>query len=168
MEVIITERAALKVVGMQIRTTMKENKIPQLWNDFLAREDEISEIVVPECSLGICLNEGISHFDENTEFSYLACKVLKTGCMIPQGMVFRNIPTCLSAVFTHKGSLDNLGETYDYIYNTWFEESDYELAEGDEIEWYDSRFKFGDPESKMDIHIPIKKILPRSHEDTKD
>ena len=40
------------------------------------------------------------------------------------------------------------------------EESDYELAEGDEIEWYDSRFKFGDPESEMDIHIPIKKNLP--------
>jgi len=158
MDVIITERTALKVVGMLIRTTMKENKIPQLWNDFLAREDEISEIVVPECSLGICLNEGISDFDENTEFSYLACKVLKTGCMIPQGMVSMNIPACLCAVFTHRGSLDNLSETYDYIYNTWLEESDYELAEEDEIEWYDSRFKFGNPESEMDIHIPIKKI----------
>ncbi len=168
MDVIITERAELKVVGMLIKTTMKENKIPQLWNDFLAREDEISDFVVPECSLGICLNEGISDFDENTEFSYLACKVLKTGYTIPQGMVFRDIPACLCAVFTHKGSLDNLSETYDYIYNTWLEKSDYELAEGEEIEWYDSRFKFGDPESEMDIHIPIKKTLPRSHEDTKD
>ena len=79
MEVIITERAALKVVGMIIRTTVKENKIPQLWNDFLATEDEISEFVVPECSLGICINEGISDFDENTEFAQHPWKHIVSG-----------------------------------------------------------------------------------------
>ncbi|RLC58612.1 MAG: hypothetical protein DRH89_00625 [Candidatus Cloacimonadota bacterium] len=62
------------------------------------------------------------------------------------------------AVFTHEGSLDNLSETYKYIYEEWLPKSGYELADGDEVEWYDSRFKYDSADSQMDIHIPIKKI----------
>ncbi len=157
MKVIITERKPLKVVGMKIHTSIKENRIPQLWNDFIVRMDELEKVAVPDCSLGICLNETGTEFHEDSEFDYLACKVVKDDSVIPIGMEYREIPGQLVAVFTHSGSLETLSETYDYIYNEWLPESEYKLIATDEIEWYDSRFKFGEKDSQMDIHIPISK-----------
>ncbi len=156
MEVVIVEREPLKVVGMKIRTTVEENKIPELWNKFIPRMIELDEVAVPECSLGICLYEG-EDFDESGSFSYLAGVVVKDDSIIPEGMIYHEIPKTTVAVFTHTGSLDELHETYDYIYNEWLPASGYDLAEADELEWYDSRFKFGEEDSQMDIHIPIKK-----------
>ncbi len=157
MEVIITEREALKVVGMKIHTSIKENRIPQLWNDFIARMDELDKVAVPDCSLGICLNETGSEFQEGSMFYYLVCKVVKDDSIIPHGMEYRELPAQLVAVFTHLGSLETLSETYDFIYDKWLPESEYKMIFADEIEWYDSRFKFGEKESQMDIHIPIIK-----------
>ena len=157
MKVIITEREPLKVVGMKIHTTIKENRIPQLWTDFIARMDELNKVSVPDCSLGICLSETVSEFHKDSEFDYLACKVVKDDSVIPSGMEYREIPAQLVAVFTHSGSLETLSETYDYIYDEWLPDSEYKLIAADEIEWYDSRFKFGEEDSQMDIHIPITK-----------
>ena len=157
MEVIITERGALKVVGMKIHTNIEENRIPQLWNDFIARMDELDKIAVPDCSLGICLNETGSEFQEDSMFYYMVCKVVKDDRVIPSGMEYHEISSQLVAVFTHLGSLDTLSETYDYIYDKWLPESEYKLFTADEIEWYDSRFKFGEKDSQIDIHIPIIK-----------
>lgn len=157
MKVIITERELLKVVGMKIRTNIKENLIPQLWIDFIARMEELDEIAVPNCSLGVCLYEANIEHEETEMFDYLVCKVVKNDSLIPSGMVYHEIPAQLVAVFTHLGSLDTLGDTYDYIYNKWLPQSEYKIVEADEVEWYDSRFKYGEKESQMDIHIPISK-----------
>lgn len=164
MKVLITEREALNVVGMKIRTNVEEDRIPKLWNDFIARMEELQEVAVPDCSLGICINE-VEEFSENAMFDYLVCKVVKDDSIIPPGMIFRHIKPQLVAVFTHTGSLDTLGETYDYIYNKWLPESDYQIASADEVEWYDTRFKYGEGDSQMDIHIPIEK---KEIEDTID
>ena len=157
MEVIITERVALKVVGMKIHTSMKENRIPQLWEEFIKRMGELDTVAVPECSLGVCLNEIDSEFQEDSKFDYLVCRVVKDDSIVPAGMKYHEIPAQLIAVFTHKGSLEMLGDTYDYIYNVWLPESEYKIIAADEIEWYDSRFKYGEEDSQIDIHIPITK-----------
>ena len=64
------------------------------------------------------------------------------------------------AVFAHKGSLDKLGETYDFIYNEWVKNGEYELISDYDFEYYDERFNhkdMNDPESTMFIYIPVKK-----------
>ena len=154
MNVLITRRQPLNVVGMLIRTNLQENRIRELWTEFIARMDELQETAVPECSLGICSTiEGEE--DENC-FEYMAARVVKDDSVIPSGMIFRRLPEQEVAVFTHQGSLDTLGETYDYIYHEWLPASGYEIAEADEIEWYDRRFKYEQKDSEMDVHIPIK------------
>ena len=157
MKVIITEREMLRVVGMKIHTNIEENRISQLWSDFIDRMNELDKIAVPDCSLGICLNDTGIELDENSKFDYLVCKVVKDDSIIPEGMEYHEIPKQLVAVFTHMGSLETLSETYNYIYDKWLLESEYKLIAADEIEWYDSRFKFGEKDSQMDIHIPISK-----------
>ena len=155
--VIITQRKPLKVIGMLIRTNMLENKIPKLWDEFIGRMEELNEIAVPECTLGICLAVAVDDISDNTDFGYIAGRVVKNNSFIPDGMIYHELLEQEVAVFTHVGSLDNLSETYNYIYEEWLPESGYELADGDEVEWYDSRFKYDSADSQMDIHIPIKK-----------
>lgn len=167
MEVIITEREELKVVGMIVQTSVNENKIPDLWNEFIPRLVELETISVPDCTLGICLyNE--EEFQEGDSFAYMAAVVVKDDSIIPQGMEFRIIPKTKVAVFTHEGSLDLLGETYSYIYDEWLPASGYDIADSDELEWYDSRFIFGEDDSQMDIHIPIKDAVDDLSDDEID
>jgi predicted transcriptional regulator YdeE len=43
------------------------------------------------------------------------------------------------------------------IYNDWIPQSAYERLAADDFELYDERFKFGEPDSVMEIWVPIKK-----------
>jgi len=153
MKVLVTRRSALRVVGMQITTTVEENKIAELWNEFISRMPELDEVAVPDCSLGICCPVVGA---ENGEFEYMAARVVKDDSVVPEGMVFKILPERDVAVFTHEGTVENLSETYDYIYNEWLPAHDFEVDIAEEVEWYDSRYKYDDPHSEMDIHIPLR------------
>ena len=75
---------------------------------------------------------------------------------IPEGMTYKNIPAHKYAKFTHKGKLDKLGETYNYIYQNWLPKSEYKHdGKAIELEWYDNRFKVDSDESEFDIYISI-------------
>ena len=66
-------------------------------------------------------------------------------------------PTQKYAVFTHKGSVDKILETYQAIYAVWQPKSGYELIKAPDFEYYDERFDPDNPEaSELDIYIPIK------------
>lgn len=158
MNVLITQRPALKCIGMQIETSTAETAVPQLWETFIARMHEIDEIAVPNCSLGICLRDSIREDGDETRFTFLAARVVKNFDILPPDMVSYEIPKTLVAVFTHKGSLETLSETYDYIYEQWLPESGYQLADGDELEWYDARYDYDSEDSEMDIHIPVRQV----------
>jgi AraC family transcriptional regulator len=158
MNVLITRREPLKVIGMQIKTTLEENRIQDLWAEFITRMPELDDVAVPECSLGICTFT--DNDDDEDAFVYMAARVVKNNSLIPAEMSFRELPAQEVAVFTHEGSLDNLSDSYDYIYNEWLPKSEYEIADADEIEWYDRRFNFGKADSQMDIHIPIRAKEP--------
>lgn len=70
-------------------------------------------------------------------------------------MITCNYPESRYAVFSHKGSSENLEDTYRYIYGTYFPKSKLKLAEEADFELYDERFN-DDNDSEMNIYIPIK------------
>jgi AraC family transcriptional regulator len=151
----IVEKDAMTVIGLPCLTTLKENKIPQLWNKFNQRKQEIKQRVDQHIVMGI------SEFSSNpydNPFTYLACVPVKEVLDIPKGMVTKTIPSMKYVVTTHKGRLDTLGDTFDYIYAIWLPKSDYELAEAHDFEIYDERFLGPDHEqSEVDVYIPIIK-----------
>lgn len=76
---------------------------------------------------------GVGHDDpeitEEAKVRYDAC-VLRTEGLEPEGEVGAQvIPGGPHARFTHVGDLNNLGDTYDYIYSKWYPESGKTLAE---------------------------------------
>lgn len=155
----IMNREPMRVIGMKIKTNTEELKVPDLWNRFFKRMAEIEDYVVSECSLGVCIGDSFDEKKNITHFEYLACQVIKKEIVdIPSGMVIHTIPGGLYAIFTHQGSVENLSDSYRYIYDEWLEESVYELDERDQFEWYDRRFNFREEDSELDIHIPIRPL----------
>lgn len=150
----IVYKDSFTAVGMECITTQDDNNInftiPKLWSSFNPRAGEIKDR--RGGALGLCISEG---FDD-CHFSYMACCEVNRVESIPEGMIARTVPACKYLVFTHKGSVDKLGETYDFIYGRYLPNSSYEVQAMIDFELYDERFKPDSPDSEMDIYIPIK------------
>jgi len=67
------------------------------------------------------------------------------------------IPSGKYAVFTHKGKVDDLRITYDYIFGTWIFKTDLKLYTRDDFELYGEKFLGRENEdSIIKIYIPVK------------
>jgi AraC family transcriptional regulator len=53
--------------------------------------------------------------------------------------------------------LEAFEQTMMYIYGTWLPSSGMKLRHAPDIEWYDERFKMNQPDSEVDVYIPISR-----------
>jgi len=147
-------KPAMTVVGLSYVGKNESNEIPQLWGQWNARAGEIKNRT-GYCAYGACFAA-----PENAgegEFEYMACMEVTEVADTPDGMLVRQIPAHKYAVFTHKGKLHNLPETYKYIYETWLPQSGVELHEDKfDMELYDERFIVDADEAEFDILVAIK------------
>jgi AraC family transcriptional regulator len=87
----------------------------------------------------------------------VACFEVSEPVDVPDGMVVREVLAHKYAVFTHHGKLDNLHETYKYIYETWVPGSGLALTSPHfDIELYGDHFMFDSDDSAFDIYVAIE------------
>lgn len=148
----------VKVIGIKGKTALDNNVLPDLWSDFNKNISKIINKSTPLKAYGICENDKPSNqFGENIEYSEIVGVEVTSFEHIPEGMVTKVIQKGKYAVFTHKGSLQKLQETYEYIWGTWIPFSKVELDIRDDFEIYDERFRGANNSlSEIDIYIPIK------------
>ena len=151
------------VVGIEGKSSMKNNRIPQYWETFLPREKEVTSIVKPGTNYGFCFveEEAETEMNDDTEFTVLIGDAVSDFSNIPNGMVYRKIPAAEYAVFTHKGKFfpDGLPRSYGYIYSKWFPNSQYKADSSFNFEYYEhGRFKGVDvDDTEIDIYVPLIK-----------
>lgn len=161
----IVEREKMLLVGLECITCVKDNVendvIPKLWGDFNSRMREIENQTGKREAIGFCGEVKNYNPDmkmgEDIEFRYLAGVEVTTINSIPEGMNAIEVPKQKYIVFTHKGALDTLGQTYKTIYTKTFPETGFIPDKAFDFELYDERFISPiDPKTEMDIYIPIK------------
>lgn len=163
MKPIIKNIEEIKMIGMKkkfisVLSTEKNNHIviPELWDQYLKNENKI-KYKKSSTRIGICMplndNEVKSHSDECL---YLAGTEVTNIEDVPKDMVAQIVPAGNYAIFTHKGSLDQIGYTINYIYGSWLPKSGRKLREAPDLEVYDERFNFDSTNSEVDIYIPIE------------
>jgi AraC family transcriptional regulator len=162
MEPEFVTRDEFKVVGMQCIGRNQSGEFGRLWESFLPRMGEIKSGSRAGACYGVCScgpecepENGICKCGE-VGFSYMACVEVSDTDRIPAGMVDKTIPAAKYAVFTHRGSLDKLGDTYSYIYQTWLKDSGCQLSGSLCFELYDERFDPAGANSELDIYLPVK------------
>lgn len=131
--------------------------IPKLWSDYVPRISEIPHRINPQISYGVCAKppEGCGS-NRPDECYYIAGSEVSRIDTLPPGMTSMKISAGRYAVFTHRGKLDTLGHTMNYIYGNWLPTSGIELRDAPDLEIYDKRFKPHSEDSEMDIWIPVK------------
>jgi predicted transcriptional regulator YdeE/DNA-binding transcriptional MerR regulator len=153
-------KPAMTVVGMPYLGKVDDlgpsfnPHIAEMWGQFMSRYKEIKNIT-GQCNYGACFSapEG----GAPGEFEYVACFEVTEVSDVPEGMVVRQIPPYRYAVFTHKGKLHNLGETYKYIYETGLPQAGVEPhPDKFDMELYDDRFISDSDESEFDILVALK------------
>ncbi len=147
------------LAGIEVSTnTAKDRNISKAWKGLQEVCSNISGLVEHGPAYGLELYEpGAEHRDGT--FTYLASIEVAAGAALPHGVTTRHIPGGRYAVFTHRGSTEMLGETFGYIYSEWLPASGETLRDierhGFDLEFYDSRYKEGNPDSELDIYVPL-------------
>lgn len=148
----IVKKSAFKVVGMEWHSIKSQGSIPDMWERFNMREHEIRNKVKPDVAYGICIT------DHEQEFSYVAGFEVHTE-EIPDGMISLAVPEQTYAVFSHRGKLDGIGKTMNWVYGNWLPQSGLQPVLGMDFELYDERFLGTDNDAtEIDLYVPIHEI----------
>lgn len=164
MEPKLVTREELLLVGLELHgleildspnrdSDAQSQRISEMWGRFNARRGEIAHLSEEAASLGVCIPTG-----GGVGLSYMAAVPVTAVAQVPEGMVARTLPAGRYAVFTHKGAVEKMSDTFAYIYGTWMPgQKELEPRHAPDFEYYDLRFDPEHPEtSEVDIYIPIK------------
>lgn len=149
MEPNIVSKPTFTIVGMKYRGKPKGDEIPALWRKFIPRIREIKYLTPSDESYGV-----MDNYDEKTgQFDYVSAAEVSKVVDVPEGMMSWDIPANKYAVLEFKFS--EIQQAFQNIYR-WIPESGNERAPGPEFEYYSPEFDPDNPDSLMQIYIPIK------------
>lgn len=156
----IVELPPIKVVGIRGETTLSDNQLPLLWERFRSLLPDIPHITPNGRMFGICeaCHENTLYIMNNEVlFTEVAAVEVDSFDALSDGLVSKELPGGRYAVFTHKGTLRTLIQTFEYIWGTWFLTTNEELDWREDFELYDERFLgYDHPDSEIDLYIPIR------------
>ncbi len=155
----IVELPEIKVAGLRGETTLRDNRFRELWERANAMFGQIPNRIPNGRGFGICeacLNNTLYTMNKDVLFSEVAGIEVSSFDGLPETFVRKTIPVGRYAVFTHRGTLTKLPQTFDYIWGTWFLTTKEEMDSREDFEMYDSRYLgYGHPDSEVDLFIPV-------------
>ena len=152
------EQPELLLVGMQTHCfgieSHKNNiarKLPALWAAFLERLGEVPDTVAGHC-YGV-----VSPRHENAdELVYLAAIAVRREAAVPPGMLLRRVAGGRYARFTHRGRVERVDQTVNYIYGNWLARSGLRHRYAADIEFYGADYHPTAESSVIRYAIPVE------------
>jgi len=148
MSIKIVERPALTLVGMLIKTKPMSPEIPALWPKFVSRIDEIDNALEPRVSYGVMWSG-----ETMDVLHYMAAISVSKSGRIPDGMAPLTLAAGKYASFSYP--LSGLGKGFGEIFNRLLQSSAYVQAKAPFFERYDEAFDPGNPQSMIEICLPV-------------
>jgi predicted transcriptional regulator YdeE len=118
MEVEIKKRPAFTVMGMKDRGKKPIDFIPNLFDKFYKRYDEIKEKIKSKTTYGISYNKNKT----NKEFSFLVAYEIDIGTKVPEGLITYTIPELTYVVVNC--TIPTLNEAWNFA-GKWIAENGY-------------------------------------------
>lgn len=141
----------LLIAGLGGRFTQDTTDgIPELWEKFIPHLGKIPG-QKNEVTFGVCCNA-----DGKGGFEYIAGVEISKLDDLPEQYRWIEVQPQDYAVFEHKGSLDQLPETFQYIWKTWLPQSGREAADAPEFERYSDDFNPKLHTGTLEIWLPLK------------
>lgn len=152
----IEELSPKKVIYKRVKADYYSNEIEKLWDKFFEETQSLIDIN-KAMSFGIIWDE--PKLSEKITFDYDACLVLENDIkIVDQKFKIKTIPTQKYAVFTHFGSYNSIGSTYDKIFNNWIINTKKEVSEMPFLEFYTKHesHTVNINEYETEIYVPLK------------
>ena len=157
MEPRIERLAEKKLVGMRITTSLSNNKIFELWSNFMPRRKEIHNCIGTDLySIQIYDPLFFNNFNPNTEFEIWATIEVTDFETVPEEMEPYTLKGGLYAIFLYRGAASAATPTFQYILGTWLPNSVYSLDDRPHFEVMGEKYRNDDPTSEEEIWTPIK------------
>lgn len=155
----IVELDKITVAGIRGKTSTLDNVLADLWNRLFEICSQIPASLEAR-RFGICETDRTKTYiskDGNVAFSEIVGIEVDGLGQLPEGVDTKIIPGGRYAVFTHRGTVDTLIKTYDYIWGSWILFTKEMLDDREDFEIYDERFLGADnADTQIDIYIPVK------------
>lgn len=156
----IIECPQIMVAGLRGETTLRDNKLKELWKRLHKVCTHIPNPSPNARYFGICeaCHENTLYtMNNDIIFTEVAGIEVDSFEGLPHEFVQKTLPQGRYAVFTHKGTLRTLPQTFHYIWSTWVLTTKEEMDWREDFELYDQRFLgYHHPNSEIDLYIPIK------------
>ncbi|WP_308639827.1 GyrI-like domain-containing protein [Paenibacillus silvisoli] len=163
MQAQLIDKPSMKCIGLAVDVTLYDvqqmKTTIKLAAEFLARRSEVVNAVNEREMFGLSTDP--EDYDPETDpFEFFIGVEVSSDEQLPDGMVYREIPSNTYAVFTFKGPAENAGAVHAYLYSTWLRASGYELAGLYNIEIYDERNHGPESEDSItDICFPVRQKI---------
>jgi AraC family transcriptional regulator len=106
-----------------------------------------------------CTTYGVvCNADDAGSMEYLCGVEVTDFTGVPAELTRLRIPETAYAVFTHRDHISNIRRTWFTIYNKWFPESQWRIAEGPEFEKYGPEFNPQTGTGVLEIWIPVRPV----------
>lgn len=147
-------RGEFTVMGVSLRDNNDPTARMRLWLDLYRMQSAIPN-AVPGTEYGV--THYAPDYDPATQkgIVYLIGNEVSSVDYVPSGMVQRVVPAARYAVFEHRGAMERLGETYNYIFGEWLPTHKVRALGQDIFERYDARFSFDSEDSVLEIWVPV-------------
>ncbi len=154
MEPRIVKLDKLTLIGRPYFGDAEGNKFAQAWDRFFPFAKEITPRVNENAWYGVEMYG--PEFEKDHQWMYFPSTEVGSLDAIPEALFAKVLPAATYAVFTVKGGIPKISETFMYAYGSWIPASPYEVAHPYDFEYYDERFKDDDPDTELDLYIPIR------------
>lgn len=131
----MVKRESFHLIGAVYYGKNENGEIPRLWQDQFDPLTDLPCRINKSRAYGFCFHT--KEYIEEGLFYYMAAVEVKDLSCVPVEYVGKTVPAAEYAVFTHKGSPESLGTTYEYIYGTWFPRKEYQKDERFDFELYE-------------------------------
>jgi len=148
------EKPEFHVVGLRERFTPATiPQIPRLWERFVARRAEIRG-AIGDTKYGVCWYDPEAPREEGA-FFYASSVGVRRGTTPPEGLVAITVPAGRYAVFTHRGPISEIAKTVVAAWREWLPAAGLKPSGAPDFELYDERFRGEEPDSEVDLYIPV-------------
>lgn len=145
-----------KTAGIRGTTSLFDNRLPGLWERFLALDQKNSG--TGNIRYCICETQQTSYTKNgDVLFSVMVGSPVTDYHNLPPGLAEKTLHAGKYAVFTHRGDFGKLYKTYQYIFGTWLPSAKEELDDREDFEQYERAvISPDDPDNEVKIYIPVK------------
>jgi len=149
------DKEEFQVVGVEDIGKRETRNPLTIWPKF---QELITKVPHKDQSHALGIHIITKELAEKGEDRFIVCNEVPQVDILPEGMITETFPAQKYAVFTLIGKMNNLGETFRYIYGEWLPNNPrYErVPYGIEFEYYDQRFRINSDDSELDLYLPIQ------------